>query len=83
MSKPCPLCLEFSGRYNMNLQCCQIRFLSYQPKGHREAHYDQVRKQQGQSALNQLQAIVQQEQVRRRKWQVARASVEAPGQQLF
>lgn len=80
----CPLCLTWSGRYNMNLECCQIRYLTQIPKNQRAMKYESVKKEQGKEAANRLITMVNQEMARMKKRQPsARASSVERAPQLF
>jgi hypothetical protein len=54
----CEFCDANSGRYNMNLKCCQLRHVAAMPTNRRRAYYEQVNREQGKEAANALIAEI-------------------------
>lgn len=79
----CPECLKFSGRYNMNLECCRIRHLAIVPTWQRSALLTDVKEQQGKDEANRLISLVNAEKARLRQYVARKNSSAAPAPQLF
>ncbi|MDF0506574.1 hypothetical protein POK33_38130 [Burkholderia cenocepacia] len=54
----CEHCQVFSGRYNMNRRCCQVRLIASMPKAHRLAAFAKVRAESGGEVADRLRADV-------------------------
>ena len=63
----CEFCVALSGRFNAHRECCQIRLLAGTPQHVRQVAYDQVRREDGETALAGLKAKLRAEVQRQRE----------------
>jgi len=62
---PCEWCLTFAGRTKKGRACCELRALAAMPKAQREIVYAKVKREDGQTAMEQLKQDVVAEYKRR------------------
>lgn len=62
---PCEWCLTFAGRTKKGRACCELRALAAMPKAQREIVYAKVKREDGQTAMEQLKQDVMTEYKRK------------------
>ena len=72
---PCEWCLTFSGRLMKGRACCELRMLATIPKARRQEVYNRVRREDGQSAVDQMVKDVAAEYKRRQAFDAAKREV--------
>jgi hypothetical protein len=71
----CEHCLAFSGIYNANRRCCQVRMIALMPPFRRAQAYEAVRQKRGDDAEVKLRELVGKEYLR---WKAYRAAFFGP-----